>query len=92
MTLGEKPTTWQPELSKIFDDMQGFGLISPDVGTGEIVVPAGALQGAGITRLRHRQRVAFKAGLDRHGRSAARDIQLLADDSVPPRAERTIML
>lgn len=68
----------------IFHDMQGFGLILPDIGTGEVVVPVGALQRAGIERLRRGQRVAFKAELDRHGRAAVKNIQLLADDPALP--------
>lgn len=66
---------------KIFYDTLGFGLISPDFGAGEVVVPLGVLQRAGVESLKHGQRVAFKAELDRHGRSAVKYIQLLADDA-----------
>jgi CspA family cold shock protein len=64
---------------KFFNESQGFGLISPDADTGEIFVDVSALQAAGIERLRHGQRVRFKVGLDRHGRVAARTIQLIPD-------------
>lgn len=64
---------------KFFNEMQGFGLITPDTDMGEIFVDVSALQSAGIQRLSHGQRVSFQVELDRHGRAAVRTIQLIAD-------------
>ena len=65
---------------KFFNEMQGFGLISPDNDTGEIFVDVSALQTAGIELLRHGQRVSFKVALDRHGRAAAQTIRLIPNE------------
>jgi CspA family cold shock protein len=62
---------------KVFNDLQGFGLIAPDRGSNEIVVDISALERAGIARLNHGQRVRFEVEADRHGRAAARSIQLI---------------
>jgi CspA family cold shock protein len=64
---------------KFFNDLQGFGLISPDTGPGEIFVHVSALERAGIEGLRHGQRVAYNVELDRHGRAAVRSIEMIAD-------------
>ena len=62
---------------KVFNDLQGFGLIAPDSGSREIVVDVSALERAGIVRLKHGQRVRFELEADRHGRAAARSVQLI---------------
>lgn len=62
---------------KFFNDLQGFGLISPDVGTCDVFVHVSALERAGIQRLRHGQRVQYEKQADRHGRAAARLIKVI---------------
>jgi CspA family cold shock protein len=62
---------------RVFSDHQGFGLIAPDGGASEIVVHVSVLERAGIERLNHGQRVRFELEADRHGRAAARSIQLI---------------
>jgi CspA family cold shock protein len=64
---------------KFFNEMQGFGIILPDTGPGEIFVHVSALERAGIDRLRHGQRVAYKTELDRHGHPAVQNIELVGD-------------
>ena len=62
---------------KLYNTLQGFGLIAPDSGAREIFVHISALERAGIERLNHGQRVQFEVEADRHGRAAARCIQLI---------------
>lgn len=66
---------------KFFNAIQGVGVISPDIGPGDVFVHISALERAGIERLRYGQRVAFKVELDRHGRAAAQMIELIGDDA-----------
>ena len=62
---------------KIFYDTQGFGLVTPDGATYEIVVMSSLLRRLGISNLQQGQRVRCVVGADRHGRPAATDIQLV---------------
>lgn len=66
---------------KFFNSVQGNGVISPDVGAGDVFVHISALERAGIERLKYGQRVEFKVHLDRHGRAAAQNIQLITEDA-----------
>lgn len=62
---------------KLFNEMQGFGLIAPDAGTSDVFVHVSALERAGIQKLVHGQRVRFEMRADRHGQAAAHQIQLI---------------
>lgn len=68
---------------KFFSNTRGFGLVSPDIGDGDVFVHVSALEQAGIEALEYGQRVAFKVELDRHGRTAARNIRLVAERDHP---------
>lgn len=64
---------------KFFNEVQGFGLISSDTGSGDVFVDVSALERAGVVRLSHGQRVEYDIELDRHGRAAAKKIQVIPD-------------
>jgi CspA family cold shock protein len=62
---------------RLFNKMQGFGLIAPDTGKNEVFIHVSDLERAGIQSLKHGQRVRFEMRADRHGQPAAYQIQLI---------------
>jgi cold shock CspA family protein len=56
---------------------QGVVLVKPDAGTHDIVVQLSLLERLGIKSLSLGQRVKCAVEADRHGRAAARDIQIV---------------
>jgi cold shock protein len=71
---------------KWFNTITGYGMIQPDDGSQAVFVDIDALERAGLTELRKRQRIAFDVVFER-GRDAATNLKLLeAADGVAPTA------
>jgi CspA family cold shock protein len=73
---------------RLFNELQGFGVIAPDTGINDVLVHVSALERAGIRKLERGQRVLFKMRADRHGQAAAHQIQLVARTASASAASR----
>ena len=62
---------------KFFNEMKGFGFITPDDGGNDAFVHVTALEAAGLRSLNNDQRVEYELAPDRRGRESATNIKLL---------------
>ena len=62
---------------KFFNDMKGFGFISPDGGGQDAFVHITALEAAGLRTLSQDQRVEYELAPDRRGRESATNVKPL---------------
>jgi CspA family cold shock protein len=62
---------------KFFNEMKGFGFITPDGGGNDAFVHVTALEAAGLRSLNNDQRVEYELAPDRRGRESATNIKLL---------------
>ena len=62
---------------KFFNDMKGFGFISPDGGGQDAFVHITALEAAGLRTLSQDQRVEYESAPDRRGRESATNVKPL---------------
>ena len=62
---------------KFFNDMKGFGFISPDGGGQDAFVHITALEAAGLRTLSQDQRVEYELAPDRRGRESATNVKAL---------------
>lgn len=62
---------------KFFNDMKGFGFITPDGGGDDAFVHVSALEAAGMRSLTQNQRVEYELAPDRRGRQSATNIKAL---------------
>ena len=63
---------------KFYNEVKGYGFISPEGGGKDVFVHATALERAGLTALNEGQRVTFETELDqRSGKQAVSKIQAL---------------
>lgn len=62
---------------KFFNEMKGFGFITPDGGGNDAFVHVTALEAAGLRSLSNDQRVEYELAPDRRGRESATSIKLL---------------
>ena len=62
---------------KFFNEMKGFGFITPDGGGNDAFVHVTALEAAGLRSLTNDQRVEYELTPDRRGRESATGIKLL---------------
>ncbi|MDA4848861.1 cold-shock protein [Hoeflea poritis] len=61
---------------KFFNSKRGFGFITPDEGTEDILVHIASLEASGIGGLADGQKIQFDTVPDRNGRNAASNLQL----------------
>ena len=62
---------------KFFNEMKGFGFISPDGGGQDAFVHITALEAAGLRTLNQDQRVEYELAPDRRGRESATNVRPL---------------
>jgi len=62
---------------KFFNEMKGFGFISPDGGGQDAFVHITALEAAGLRTLSQDQRVEYELAPDRRGRESATNVKPL---------------
>ncbi len=62
---------------KFFNDMKGFGFITPDGGGNDAFVHISALEAAGLRSLAQNQRVEYELAPDRRGRESATNVKAL---------------
>lgn len=62
---------------KFFNDMKGFGFITPDGGGNDAFVHVSALEAAGLRSLTQNQRVEYELEPDRRGRMSAANVKAL---------------
>lgn len=62
---------------KFFNEMKGFGFITPDEGGDDAFVHVSALEAAGLRSLAQNQRVEYELAPDRRGRQSATNIKTL---------------
>ncbi|HYC96056.1 MAG TPA: cold-shock protein [Sphingomicrobium sp.] len=62
---------------KFFNDMKGFGFITPDGGGQDAFVHVTALEAAGLRTLSQDQRVEYELAPDRRGRESATNVKVL---------------
>jgi CspA family cold shock protein len=62
---------------KFFNEMKGFGFITPDEGGNDAFVHITALEAAGLRSLRNDQRVEYELAPDKRGRDSATNIKVL---------------
>jgi cold shock protein len=62
---------------KFFNEMKGFGFITPDGGGTDAFVHVTALEAAGLRTLSQDQRVEYELAPDRRGRESATNVKLL---------------
>ena len=62
---------------KFFNDMKGFGFITPDGGGEDAFVHVSALEAAGLRSLTQNQRVEYELEPDRRGRMSAANVKAL---------------
>ena len=62
---------------KFFNEMKGFGFITPDGGGQDAFVHISALEAAGMRSLSQNQRVEYELEPDRRGRESATNIKAL---------------
>jgi cold shock protein len=62
---------------KFFNDMKGFGFITPDGGGNDAFVHVSALESSGMRTLNQNQRVEYELAPDRRGRESATNVKAL---------------
>jgi cold shock protein len=62
---------------KFFNDMKGFGFITPDGGGQDAFVHVSALEASGLRSLAQDQRVEYELAPDRRGRESATNVKAL---------------
>ena len=62
---------------KWFNATKGFGFIQPEDGGNDVFVHISAVERAGLTDLAENQRITFELELDRRGKQAAVNLELL---------------
>ena len=62
---------------KFFNEMKGFGFITPDGGGNDAFVHISAVEAAGMSGLDSDQRVSFDLEPDRRGRESATNLKLI---------------
>ncbi len=62
---------------KFFNDMKGFGFITPDGGGQDAFVHVSALEASGLRSLTQNQRVEYELAPDRRGRESATNVKAL---------------
>ncbi|HEY0629085.1 MAG TPA: cold-shock protein, partial [Sphingomicrobium sp.] len=62
---------------KFFNDMKGFGFITPDGGGNDAFVHVSAVEAAGMRSLAQNQRVEYELAPDRRGRESATNLKAL---------------
>jgi CspA family cold shock protein len=62
---------------KFFNDMKGFGFITPDGGGQDAFVHVSALEASGLRSLAQNQRVEYELAPDRRGRESATNVKAL---------------
>ena len=62
---------------KWFNSTKGFGFIQPDNGGADAFVHISAVERAGLSNLPENQRISFELELDRRGKQAAVNLELL---------------
>ena len=62
---------------KFFNDMKGFGFITPDGGGQDAFVHVSALESSGMRTLTQNQRVEYELAPDRRGRESATNVKAL---------------
>ena len=62
---------------KFFNDMKGFGFITPDGGGNDAFVHVSALEASGLRSLAQNQRVEYELAPDRRGRESATNVKAL---------------
>ena len=62
---------------KFFNDMKGFGFITPDGGGNDAFVHVSALESSGMRTLSQNQRVEYELAPDRRGRESATNVKAI---------------
>jgi CspA family cold shock protein len=62
---------------KFFNDMKGFGFITPDGGGNDAFVHVSALEASGLRSLAQNQRVEYELAPDRRGRESATNVKAI---------------
>ena len=62
---------------KFFNDMKGFGFITPDGGGNDAFVHVSALEASGMRSLAQNQRVEYDLAPDRRGRESATNVKAI---------------
>jgi len=62
---------------KFFDEIKGFGFISPDEGGGDVFVHISAVERAGFRTLQSDQHLSYELEADKRGRSSAVGLQVV---------------
>ncbi|MBA3666444.1 MAG: cold-shock protein [Sphingomonas sp.] len=62
---------------KFFNEMKGFGFITPDGGGNDAFVHISAVEAAGMRSLVSDQRVSYELAPDRRGRESATNLKAL---------------
>lgn len=62
---------------KFFNDMKGFGFITPDGGGNDAFVHVSALEASGLRSLAQNQRVEYDLAPDRRGRESATNVKAI---------------
>ena len=62
---------------KFFNDMKGFGFITPDGGGTDAFVHVSALEASGMRSLAQNQRVEYDLAPDRRGRESATNVKAI---------------
>lgn len=62
---------------KFFNDMKGFGFITPDGGGQDAFVHVSALEASGMRTLSQNQRVEYELAPDRRGRESATNVKAI---------------
>jgi len=62
---------------KFFNEMKGFGFITPDGGGQDAFVHISAVEAAGLRTLNNDQRVEYELAPDKRGRESATNIKAL---------------
>jgi CspA family cold shock protein len=62
---------------KFFNDMKGFGFITPDGGGQDAFVHVSALEASGLRSLAQNQRVEYELAPDRRGRESATNVKAI---------------
>lgn len=79
--MAVRPNGKDPEMPqgtvKFFNEMKGFGFITPDEGGNDAFVHITALEAAGLRSLRNDQRVEYELAPDKRGRESATNLKAL---------------
>jgi CspA family cold shock protein len=62
---------------KFFNEMKGFGFITPDGGGNDAFVHISAVEAAGMRTLNNDQRVEYELSPDKRGRESATNLKAL---------------